>query len=192
MLVSLTDQASPKIRASLIAGVLPVISGSAPGPSADLDQTQSPDLPGPGSMRVNSEETVYVSSAHWSAILENISELRDCIQDQDQDEMPAVSAETQESASSVARPASKGPELFSGFIPAVSKIELVAAIPDRIVVDRLIYHYFNSFPLSTSNTSQVNFCRQNQKLTMSIGSMTIHAPSFLRQVRLFILSKSPP
>lgn len=153
MLVPLINPASPEIGTRSAVGVLPGVSGLSPGPLADFDPTQSQDLPGPGSMRVNSEETVYFSSAHWSAILEKISELQDYIQYRDQDETPASPAGTPGSASSVAQPTSEGPGLFAGFIPAASKAELVGAIPDRTVANRLIHRYFNLFPLSRSNTS---------------------------------------
>ncbi|PKS08035.1 hypothetical protein jhhlp_006647 [Lomentospora prolificans] len=121
-------------------------------------------MPELGSLRINSAETVYVSSAHWSAILESISELRGYVQSRDQDELAQESNVVPETPIDQTQQSYEGLDLFSGRIPAISKLELVAAMPDRAVANRLVYRYFNSFLLTP---------------------VMIHRPSFLRQYEEF-------
>ncbi|KAJ9143768.1 putative Fungal specific transcription factor [Pleurostoma richardsiae] len=164
MLLSLSDR-SPSDSCTDSASAAPLIVPQLrPGASTAASPPAAPQLPEPGSLRINPSETVYVSSAHWSAILENVSELRDCFRLQEQDETPAQPALASNDLGNVGRPSFMGPMLFSSFIPAATKAELVAAMPDRSVVDRLIFLYF------TANTP---------------SSSIIHVPSFLRQYEAF-------
>lgn len=140
MLISVMDPASGSFQMPSSSPDL------TPGSLAAINQTQASASSELGNLHINSAETVYVSSAHWSAILENLSELRDYIRRRDKDETPADSSCGPESTCSNVEQSSEGPELFSGRITAIPKAELVAAIPDRAVVNRLVYRYFNSCP----------------------------------------------
>ncbi|KAJ4417877.1 hypothetical protein N0V82_005934 [Gnomoniopsis sp. IMI 355080] len=76
----------------------------------------------------------YVSSVHWSAVLDSISELKD---QYDKEETARVLANSES-------PRHKsGPRLLYEPVHA-TKSEILATIPARPIVDRLIARYFNA------------------------------------------------
>lgn len=89
-----------------------------------------------GSMQLSNAGTSYVDSAHWTAVLDGIAELKDHLE---------KGEETQESRP---LPEQMGPQLLRGGISLVTREEIINSIPERLVVDRLISRYFNSFEMS--------------------------------------------
>lgn len=94
-----------------------------------------------GTLHVRSGGTIYVGSAHWSAVLDSISELRDHFQGLD-DKEPARTSPI-DSTSEV----SQGLYLLSGYQRPHSKEHLLSVMPERSVVDRLVFGYFNDLAL---------------------------------------------
>ncbi|KAN0078604.1 Fungal specific transcription factor domain containing protein [Elaphomyces granulatus] len=89
----------------------------------------------PGKIFVEDVGTSYVDAAHWRAILEDIKEVKEYFQDDKLDEESVSDDEMEESS---------GPTLLIGMGKACSKDELLADIPSRAVLDRVISRYFNS------------------------------------------------
>ncbi|KAJ0415292.1 fungal-specific transcription factor domain-containing protein [Aspergillus carlsbadensis] len=109
-----------------------------------------------GSMHCSAKGTVYVSSAHWISIMDSISELRECI------ENPSASPELSHQLPLTKPDTDSVPHLLSARNATTTKSEILQAMPDRSVVDRHVFWYFNRQPL-----------------------VFIHTPSFLRQYETF-------
>lgn len=100
-----------------------------------------------GTLHSSPSGTVYASGAHWTAILDSISEMKDYFEEQD--ETAAVTPATYNSAPF----SSNGPQLLFGCNSTVTKEDILAAMPDRTVVDRLIFYYFNALVMPPSKYS---------------------------------------
>ncbi|KAI2467466.1 hypothetical protein F4781DRAFT_308912 [Annulohypoxylon bovei var. microspora] len=85
----------------------------------------------------------YVDGAHWTALLDSISELKDCFQD------TADSSSTMRYTipPQVAPDYGPHPQLLYGRFAQVNKAEILSALPTRSVVDRLISKFFNTIDL---------------------------------------------
>lgn len=95
---------------------------------------------------------MYVSSSHWSAILDNLSDLGDCMKREDQGETPTGSSELTELPNDLSWETTsnyEGPMIFSGHVAAVSKAQLIDSLPNRLIVDKLIHEYFEGLPTGT-------------------------------------------
>ncbi|KAF4625058.1 hypothetical protein G7Y89_g13112 [Cudoniella acicularis] len=114
-----------------------------------------------GRISLENAEMKYVDGAHWTAILDGIAELKDHFEDD--------VSETKEPVSEPAGFPTEEPELLFGLKNYATKQEILAAIPARPVVDRLISKYFNA---------------------MDMSPVVIHSPSFLKQYERFWESPS--
>ncbi|OOF90536.1 hypothetical protein ASPCADRAFT_510799 [Aspergillus carbonarius ITEM 5010] len=85
-------------------------------------------------MRRHSHGVNYVGSGHWAAVLDSISELREHYEEEEEARMLA--------SDQILRP-SPGPRLLYEPVQD-SKADLLAAIPSRPVVDRMVARYFNA------------------------------------------------
>ncbi|EAW07415.1 fungal specific transcription factor domain-containing protein [Aspergillus clavatus NRRL 1] len=94
-----------------------------------------------GSLQHTQSSTNYVNSSHWAAVLDGIAELKNHL-----DENGEVQDDTSLDDMSFAEQG--GPQLLYGCSRLVTKEEILEAIPERPVVDRLISRYFNSFEMS--------------------------------------------
>jgi hypothetical protein len=101
--------------------------GSSPVPSEQPSEQEK--------MRLHSNGTNYVSSVHWAAILDSISELNDTYETEREAAMLASAAYVPHR--------SPGPRLLYEPVQA-TKDEIIASIPARPVVDRMIARYFNT------------------------------------------------
>lgn len=82
-------------------------------------------------MRKHVHGANYVSSEHWAAILDNIAELKDLYKEEEQERMLA------------ANDYSSGPRLLYEPVQA-TRAEILASVPERPVVDRLVSQYFSA------------------------------------------------
>ncbi|ENH74497.1 hypothetical protein FOC1_g10009915 [Fusarium oxysporum f. sp. cubense race 1] len=105
--------------------------------SQSKDGTDSPRASEPGSMRLNSYGvgTSYVGSVHWAAVLDSISELRDHYEEQEEARLLATNDHLFLH--------SPGPRLLYEPVQT-TKADLLASIPARSVVDRMVVRYFNT------------------------------------------------
>ncbi|KAJ5524492.1 fungal-specific transcription factor domain protein [Penicillium frequentans] len=86
-----------------------------------------------GSMRPHSHGAEYVGSAHWAAVLDSISELKDHYEEEEEARMLVNNDRVPYR--------SPGPLLL--YQPVnVTKAEILASIPARPVVDRMVARYF--------------------------------------------------
>ncbi|KAL3471634.1 fungal-specific transcription factor domain-containing protein [Aspergillus californicus] len=137
----------------------PIPQARAPARGATDKSNYTPVSPETGSMRSSAQGTVYTSSAHWTSILDLISNEKDRI---GSDARHSKSTEQHPQEDPAELVPTGEPHLFSGVTAAATKAELVSFMPERSVVDRHLFWYFNWLPL-----------------------VFIHKPSFLRQYEAF-------
>ncbi|KAI1140110.1 hypothetical protein F5Y05DRAFT_377241 [Hypoxylon sp. FL0543] len=101
------------------------------------DHATSPTPSEYGSMRMYSHGANYVSSVHWAAVLDSISELKDHYEKEKEEEVSLFAT-----ADYVPR-SGPGPRLLYEPVQA-TKADILASIPARPVVDRLVSRYFNA------------------------------------------------
>ena len=112
-----------------------------------------------GRISLENHETSYVGSAHWTAILDSITELKDHFEDDADDHgLTDPAMETGQ------LPPTERPILLFGSNKNASKLEILSSIPSRSIVDRLISGYFSA---------------------MDMAPVVVHGPSFLKEYEKF-------
>ena len=96
-----------------------------------------------GSMQFSQSGASYVNSAHWAAILDGIADIKDHFENEKEGEVQDGCR-----LSDPVYPDWTGPQLLYGCPRLVTKDEILASMPSRPVVDRLVSRYFNSFEMS--------------------------------------------
>lgn len=122
------------------------------------DRPASPAPSEHGSLRLRSHGASYVGSVHWAAVLDSISELRDHYEEEEEARMLAASDHVLRH--------SPGPRLLYEPVQA-TKADLLASIPARSVVDRMVARYFNA---------------------QGVVPEILHSGHFLRKVRITVLA----
>lgn len=84
-----------------------------------------------GSMRMHSHGATYVGSVHWAAVLDSIAELKDHYEEEEEARLLTPSDY------------SSGPRLLYEPVQA-TRAEILASIPARPIVDRMVARYFNA------------------------------------------------
>ncbi|KAL4786576.1 fungal-specific transcription factor domain-containing protein [Aspergillus varians] len=103
-----------------------------------------------GSMKVNDSGTAsYVNADHWLSVLDGISELKDYFETEESQQVfdPPYSGTT-------------GPLLLFGCPQYATKEDILASMPERFEVDRLVSCYFNSFDMSPAVLHRVEFLKE--------------------------------
>ncbi|KAF7155583.1 hypothetical protein CNMCM5623_008125 [Aspergillus felis] len=113
-----------------------------------------------GSLQLTQSCTNYVNSAHWAAVLDGIADLKIQL-----DEEGEVQEDTPLDEPSFAQWG--GPQLLYGCTSLLTKEEILATIPERPVVDRLISGYFNSFEMSPAVLHSVEFLKEYERFWQS-------------------------
>lgn len=112
------------------------------------DQAASPAPSESGSMYLNSHGTQYVGRVHWAAVLDSISELRHHYEKEEEARMLVANDHVLRGGS--------GPRLL--YEPVQStKAELLASIPPRPVMDRMVARYFNAQGVAPAVLHSVQF-----------------------------------
>lgn len=118
------------------------------GRDHEMSVAPSPASSEYGSMRPHSHGAKYVGSAHWAAVLDSISELKDHYEEEKEDRMLGNNGH-------VPYP-SPGPLLL--YQPVnVTRAEILASLPARPVVDRMVARYFllrDTAPLPVLHSKQ--------------------------------------
>nr|UPQ41315.1 GAL4-like Zn(II)2Cys6 (or C6 zinc) binuclear cluster DNA-binding domain [Hypoxylon sp. CO27-5] len=112
-----------------------------------------------GTLRSTSAGVSYVDSAHWTALLDGISELKDCFEDTLElapNFQPSI-------APQIAPDYGPSPLLLYGHFAQASKGEIVSTLPARPVVDRLVSKFFNTIDLHPALLHSGQFIRQYEK-----------------------------
>ena len=113
-----------------------------------------------GRISLENRETSYVGSAHWTAILDSIAELKDHFEDEDDDDDFDLADPRMETGR---LPPTERPILLFGSNRDATKLDILSSLPLRPVVDRLISGYFSAMDVAP----------------------VIHGPSFLREYEKF-------
>ncbi|KAJ5634918.1 Fungal-specific transcription factor protein [Penicillium herquei] len=114
----------------------------------------SPSPSDQGSIHTKRSGVSYVSSAHWSAVLESIDELRDHLEQEDNGHM--VSSYTPQPQTSF-----PSPHLFyAGCHLNVTPASILNCVPPRPVADRLIACYFNFLDMAPGVPHTEKFLRE--------------------------------
>ncbi|KAJ9131677.1 Fungal specific transcription factor domain protein [Pleurostoma richardsiae] len=114
-------------------------------------------------MRMHSHPANYVGSVHWAAVLDSISELRDHYEEEEEARILATS-------DCVPR---NSPRLLYEPVQA-TKADILALIPARPVVDRIVARYFNAqstTPLSMLHS--VHFLREYERFWQEPSSASV-------------------
>ncbi|KAH7386217.1 fungal-specific transcription factor domain-containing protein [Cadophora sp. MPI-SDFR-AT-0126] len=98
----------------------------------ELESKENEVLDGVGRISLRNDETNYVESAHWTAILDEISDLKEHVDN----DFVIVDSEPELEA------VLGGSELPFGPCDSATKEEIIMAVPERQVVDRLVAKYF--------------------------------------------------
>ena len=109
-----------------------------------LDIVGSTDHTVSGRLKINGGETSYVGSAHWASILDGITDLRRELDDVSENE-DAEHGDWQheEEITNAAMSTSHAHSLLHS-PKRLTKVELLAEMPSRLVVDQLVATWFNS------------------------------------------------
>ncbi|KAI0870200.1 hypothetical protein GGS24DRAFT_504984 [Hypoxylon argillaceum] len=102
---------------------------------APVPDQPSPAPSQPGSIRRNAHGASYVNSVHWTAVLDSISELKDHYEEEEEARLLA--------ANDHVRHQNPGPRLLYEPVQA-TRADILASIPPRPAVDRIIARYFNA------------------------------------------------
>ncbi|KAL3442646.1 fungal-specific transcription factor domain-containing protein [Aspergillus insuetus] len=116
----------------------PVLPSPLSSSRAEATEAESQESPAsqPGRLVVNEKGTNYIDSAHWKAILEEINEFKESLNDIDEvsDDGPDEENDASEFA----------PTLWFGLTKPTSKEELLLDLPSRQVTDRMVHYFLNS------------------------------------------------
>ncbi|CRG90985.1 [NU+] prion formation protein 1 [Talaromyces islandicus] len=115
-----------------------------------------------GRIGLENTEMTYVEGSHWTAILDNIAELKGYFDDTDAPE----TAHTVDNHSMGQGPRFQhsGPALILGNFQRIDRSRIIATIPPRPRADRLVAKYFSS---------------------RNVNSLLIHGPTFLDEYHQF-------
>ncbi|KAM0185785.1 hypothetical protein ACHAPI_012024, partial [Fusarium lateritium] len=143
--------------------------GTTPSPHGSVQTSGSPSLGHPqeepcasreaaspadyGAMQSTGGGANYVGSAHWAAVLDSIAELKDHF-DNEEPSYPEEQVDD-DLATDMA-----GPHLLLGCPKPTTKEEILASLPNRQVVDRLVSRYFNSFEISAAVLHTAEFLNE--------------------------------
>ena len=159
----------------------PAPSGANPQrPLAARFETQREVSPSPsdyGSIRIRESGVSYVSSVHWAAVLDSITELRHHFE---QDDEP----NTDSSYPVQLQAPFPGPQLLYGCPLHVTPASILESLPPRPVVDKLISRYFNDLDMATGMVS--NFANAPKIFVILLVTDwrlgIVHRGKFLREV----------
>ncbi|KAJ4985215.1 fungal specific transcription factor [Stagonosporopsis vannaccii] len=101
-------------------------------------------------VRFTGDTTSYANSAHWTSILDGISELREHL-----DDIPTTAHSRDDTSTDV-----PGPDILFGRQRHASRQELLAALPPRTEADSLISTYFASMDTSPNLVHKPTFLRE--------------------------------
>ncbi|KAJ3543488.1 hypothetical protein NM208_g3561 [Fusarium decemcellulare] len=113
-----------------------------------------------GVICTSSATTVYVSSCHWSAVMNSISGLGQSVPTLSQNQRQSPPKRPVTASSPDREILDPGPDLLYGRYRLVSKDELLQEVPDRRLVDRLVSAYFNELNLPYAFIHPASFLQQ--------------------------------
>ncbi|RYP65658.1 hypothetical protein DL771_008210 [Monosporascus sp. 5C6A] len=142
----------PEVTPGPPSPILTAGYSAAATPYEDLIDN-SPPTSECGSMQLTKSGASYVNSAHWAAVLDGIAEIKDHFEKEEE-------VQASRRLSEPPYPDWTGPQLLYGCPKLATKEEILASIPARPVVDRLVSRYFNSFEMSPAFMHSVQFLKE--------------------------------
>ncbi|KAF4960751.1 hypothetical protein FSARC_10380 [Fusarium sarcochroum] len=123
---------------------------SSPLDGVNIDESSVTNTPSAdyGSIQSKGGGANYVGSAHWAAVLDGIAELKDHF-DNEEASHPARE-DSQSPCAGIS-----GSQLLHGFAKPATREDILASIPARPVVNRLVSRYFNSFEMSPAYSHDI-------------------------------------
>lgn len=111
----------------------------------------APDHSTAGKLHVDDSKTAYVGGSHWKAVLESISELKTLSEEEpDDSDRPSPEQQTEyglEDSILIPGTTRERPRLLYGWHKPASVADILAAMPEKSVVDRLVSSYFSNPPI---------------------------------------------
>lgn len=127
------------------SSITPTIPSTRSTSSDNADDGASwPEPAEHGKMRENSHGANYVSSVHWAAVLDSISELIDQCDEKEKEKKAASDGGPVHSQI-------PGPRLLYEPVKA-TKTDILTSMPTRPVVDRMVARYFNALGIAPGTT----------------------------------------
>ncbi|KAI1173666.1 fungal-specific transcription factor domain-containing protein [Nemania sp. FL0916] len=144
----------------------PMVNDSPASTARDADHLETSSVvSNHGSMKLGESGPTYVNSSHWATVLEEISELKDHLEAE-------AGPQRFQGDSDLLYPFS-GPQLLYGCPGYASKAEILASVPPRPVVDRLISRYFSSFDMSPVVLHTTQFLKEYEQFWANPPSIPI-------------------
>ncbi|KAJ5649950.1 uncharacterized protein N7484_003673 [Penicillium longicatenatum] len=131
--------------------------------ASNRDYATSPAPSEHGSMRLHSHGANYVGSFHWAAVLDSISELRDHYEEEEARLLATDDYVLQESP---------GPRLLYEPVQT-TRADLMAAIPPRPAVDRMVARYFNAQGVVPEIIHSGHFLKEYEKFWQEPNTVSI-------------------
>ncbi|KAM0541532.1 hypothetical protein ACHAPJ_013201 [Fusarium lateritium] len=133
-------------------------SESSPLEVVNIDESLDADTPSTdyGSIQPKDGGANYVGSAHWAAVLDEIAELKDHLDNEE-----ASHSAYQQTDSP--RAGMTSPHLLHGFSKPATREGILGSIPSRPIVNRLVSRYFNSFEMSPAVLHSVQFLKEYEE-----------------------------
>lgn len=154
-----------------------------PAPTTTRPRTPEHAAPSPSTElgRISPDGVSYVGGSHWAAVLDSIAELKDHF-DRELDGSQGLATVEEPSAGSPVT----GPMLLYGSPKRATQEEILASVPPRPVVDRLISKYFNTLDMAPG-TYPMRLCRVPPSLVATRAAKltpwsTTISPAAQRQV----------
>lgn len=120
------------------------------GPSDSTNSTV-PDTP--SRVKLDDDSTSYSNSAHWSSILDGITELKDEL-----DQIPGTAQPRDPTQKEL-----PGPDILFGRQRHSSQAEIVAGVPPRAEADLLVNLYFDSMDMAPAILHRPTFFREYEQ-----------------------------
>ncbi|KAI2602634.1 hypothetical protein GGR54DRAFT_623436 [Hypoxylon sp. NC1633] len=150
---STSASSTPHINQASIDDPVPCANAGEPEPAAPASDALSDR----GKLTNSPAGLKYVDGAHWTALLESISELKDCLQD------PVEQAGQHQIPPHPVPDFDPCPHLLYGRFAQMSKSEILSTFPTRPVVDKLISQFFNQIELAPSIIHSGQFIREYEE-----------------------------
>lgn len=130
-------------QAQTPANTLPQIPQAPLGP-VDFHAGEAPNM---GSLSLDDSNPIYVGNTHWSTILDDLQQLKDDLPDELSNSSGSPVPSQSDTGTQQEPAAARISLLNTG--PCLPRDQILAMIPPRKVVDRLISQFFNSFDLAS-------------------------------------------
>ncbi|KXS96170.1 hypothetical protein AC578_2656 [Pseudocercospora eumusae] len=124
----------------------------APLGPVDFHASEAPNM---GSLSLDDSNPIYVGNTHWSTILDDLQQLKDDLPDELSNSSGSPVPSQSDTGTQQEPAAARISLLNTG--PCLPRDQILAMLPPRKVVDRLISQFFNSFDLASFILSRSNF-----------------------------------